>query len=248
MKTKFLQNPLKWYISKIKNSIEPTNPTHKISMSVEIPTGQTEGRALIPCAIYTMDHSIDANPALIRKKDKKVVKTYPTGKKIKYDSKKYDLILTDKEKKKGYELVEIERCSHCGLKTVIAEVAETRYRSCPDIKVRVSDPAKEDLVIPVDFGVRKGQIIAGIIIPFIFDFLLIYLFLSTFYNFNPLNHFFTKPLLTVLPFVGPFLLGLIMLFFLHIAILAHYKGYKLSKWYTKVKPTLIEVKNYRKRG
>ena len=247
MKTKFLQNPLKWYISKIKDSIEPTNPTHKISMSVEIPKGQTEGRALVPCAIYTMDHEIDTNPALIRKKDRKVVKTYPTNKHIKYDPKKYDLVLTDNEKKNRYELIEIERCPHCGLKTVIAEVAETRYRSCPDIKVRVSDPAKENLVIPVDFGVRKSQIITGMVLPFVFDFLLIYLFLTTTFEVNPLNAF-TINIIQPIPIIGYFFIGAISLLLLHTAISAHYKGYKLSKWYSKAKPTLREVKNYRKRG
>lgn len=247
MKTKFLQNPIRWYINKIKNSIEPTNPTHKISMSVEIPKGETEGRALIPCTIYTFDHEIDTNPALIRKKDKRMVKKYPTSKKIKYDPKKYDLILTDKEKKKGYELVEIERCPHCGLKTVIAEVAETRYRSCPDIKVRVSDKAKEDLVIPVNFGVRKGQIIAGIVIPFIFDALLIYFFMVNFYGVNILNNL-TSKIISVLPGIGYFVIGTLMLFCLHIIVLAHYKGYKIFKWYSKVKPTLREVKDYKKRG
>lgn len=244
---KFLDNPLKWYVGKIKNSIEPTNPTHKISMSVEIPKGQTEGRALVPCAIYTMDHTIDTNPALVRRKDKRVVKKYPVNKKIKYDPKKYDLILTEDEKKKGYELVEIERCSHCGLKTVIAEVAETRYRSCPDIKVRVSDPAKENLVIPVDFGVRKNQILLGIFIPFILDIMIVYLFFSVFFGFNFLNNLSIK-LISSFSSLGYLVIGVGFLFLLHIAILAHYKGYKLFKWYSVTKPTLREVKNYKKRG
>lgn len=61
-----MRNPLRWYIEKVKSCIEPTNPTHNINMNVEIPVGEKEGRALIPCSIYTMTHIIDVNPSLVR--------------------------------------------------------------------------------------------------------------------------------------------------------------------------------------
>jgi len=245
-KYKIWKNPFRWYRNVLRNSIEPTDPTHRINMYVEIQKGKTEGRDLIPCAIYTMDHQIDVNPSLIRKKDKKFLKKLPLNKKIEYDSKKYDVILTKDEKNKGYVLTELERCKHCGSRIVIAEVAETRYRSCPDVKVRVSDPAKDNLIIPVHFGVRRGQILFGMMFPFIFDVVLIWGALTLLYpNINVLGTWFHNGLAVIggvnkIPLY--IIAALMFLFFAHITILIHYKGFKLFKWYSKVKPTLKEVK------
>lgn len=236
-------NPIKWYIGKVKNSIEPTNPTHRINMSVEIPVGEKEGRALIPCSIYSMDHMIDINPSLIRKKDKKIIKNIPTDENIKYDPEKFDVVLTKEEKEGGYVLNEIDRCPHCGLKTVIAEVAETRYRSCPDIKVRISDPAKENLVIPVKFGVRKGQILFTMFMPFILDIFLVWAVLSIKY---PQLNILGESVAKLIQFNYIFSILLIIpvcLFMCHILVLSHYKAYKLSKWYNFVKPTLEKVED-----
>jgi len=234
-------NPIKWYIHKVKNSIEPTNPTHRINMSIEINKGQTEGRALIPCSIYSMDHEIDTNPSLLRKKDKKIIKNILTNENIKYDPEKFDVVLTKEEKEEGYVLNEVDRCPHCGLKTVIAEVAETRYRSCPDIKVRISDPAKENLVIPVKFGVRKGQILFTMFTPFVFDIFLIWILLTFKYpSLNILGESINK-LVQFNIIIGIVMIVPVALFVFHIGVLCHYKAYKLSKWYKSVKQTLEKV-------
>ena len=248
-KYKFYQNPIKWYTNVIKNSIEPTNPSHKIMMNVEIDKGQTEGRALIPCAIYTMDHSIDTNPSLIRKKDRKLIKKLSVNKKIEFDSNKYDVELTDEEKRLGYQLKELERCEHCKQKIVIAELAETRYRSCPDVKVKVSDPAKEDLVIPVQFGIRKGQVLLGMVTPFVFDLLIVYMAITIL---HPTWNFFTSNIITEIAQkfkpIAYLSLALIGGMIVHIMAVSHYKGYKLFKWYNKTKSSLEKVKNYKHRG
>lgn len=249
-KIRFFENPFKWYINKIKNGIEPTNPTHEVSMRIDIPKGEIEGRALIPCSIYTLSHSIDLNPSLIRKKDGKILKQIPVKQKISYDSNKYDVVLTEEEKNLGYQLKEIERCEHCGQKLVIAELAETRYRSCPDIKVRVADKAKEDLVIPVKYGVRKGQILFFLINPFILDFIFIYIVLHLFFNIN-LFSFMSISNFSLIPKIFLYLiLTAFFLFLCHTFISSHYRAYKLFKWYSKVKPTLkkINEKNWRNRG
>lgn len=246
-KYKFYKNPIKWYINLVKNSIEPTNPSHKVTMKVEIPKGKKEGRALIPCAIYTMDHSIDVNPSLIKKKDKKFIKHLPTNKKLEYDPRKYDVILTEDEKNKGYVLEELERCKECGSRVVIAEIAETRYRSCPDVKVRISDKAKEDLIIPIEFGIRKSQVYTQLIFPLILDLLFIYAFLE-FFGISFFDKLGIFPLFEIFPLIVKISLGLLIgIFFLHCLVFSHYKLYKLYKWYNKVNPTLKKVKNYRHR-
>ena len=238
------KNPLGWYINYVKKHIEPTSPSHEVSMRVDIPKGKKNGRALIPCSIYTLTHTIDLNPALVRKRDKKVVKKLPLNKKIKYDSKKYDVMLTKEEKKKGYQLNEIERCSKCGLKTVIAEVCETRYRSCPDIRVKVSDKAKENLTIPVKFGVIKRQIFMHLFFPLILDFFLVAFFLDKFFHVDiiPLDNLIT-PLLSSFSVLGYILLIVFFGLAIHIAIVMHYSSFKLFKWYINVKPTLKKVKD-----
>jgi len=58
----------------MKRSIIPQPYSHQVKMNILIKKGQQSGTALIPCTIYAMDHSIDLNPALIRKKDKKRIR------------------------------------------------------------------------------------------------------------------------------------------------------------------------------
>ena len=66
--------------------------SHRIRMNIDIPKGATKGRALIPCAIYSFNHSIDLNPALIRKKDKKKIKDFPVNyKEVKICKRKREL-------------------------------------------------------------------------------------------------------------------------------------------------------------
>jgi ribosomal protein S27AE len=178
----FLQHPIRSYVNSIKHSILPKPYSHQVKMNVLIKKGQKSGTALIPCSIYAMDHSIDLNPALIRKKDKKPlvyinpkdkvtfvedesIDTYEIEKKkIRYNPNNIVVTLTDDEQKKGYELQQVkleeyERCTRCGQKVVLAEVAQTRYRSCPEIHVKLADPAKADTTVPVEFGVNKADII-----------------------------------------------------------------------------------------
>lgn len=255
-KVNIWKHPYKWYVNRLKNEIEPTNPTHQITMRIDIPKGKTEGRALIPCSIYTLSHSIDLNPSLIRKKDGKILKHLSVNKKINYDSNKYDVRLTPEEKKLGYQLKELERCNHCGQKLVIAELAETRYRSCPDIKVRVADKAKENLTIPVTYGVRTGQIRSFLIFPLILDLILVYSVL-TYVGAIPhswLDGIFSNSI-SLLPKVLLWAIGLpiVLLCFVlvsHFYISTHYRAYRLYKWYSKVKPTLkcVKDKNWRNRG
>lgn len=104
-----MKNPIKLYLNYLRKSIEPKDATHDVSMNIEIPKGKTEGRVLIPCATYTLSHSIDLNPALIRKKDKKFIKKLPVKKRIEFDSNKYDVVLTEEEKEQGYELNELRK-------------------------------------------------------------------------------------------------------------------------------------------
>lgn len=236
-KTKIWQNPYKWYKEYLRSTIEPKSATHNVSMTVEIPKGKTQGRALVPCAMYTLSHEIDLNPSLIRKRDNKIIKKLPVNKRVSFDSNKYDVKLTEEEKLANYKLEEVERCSKCGLKTVIAEVAETRYRSCPDIRVRVSDKAKENLVIPVKFGVRKAEITHTFYSIFIMDFVFIYAVLSfIFPEINILSSTMNK-IVGYNHIIGYISIGLVALFCINVFIVLHYKGYKLFKWYNQIKST-----------
>lgn len=154
-----------------------------VTINMKIKKGQKSGFINIPCSFEVLTHQIDLNPSLIRRKDNKEmgyfnprekwrfiedekIRTYkkiPLENKIVYNPKKYDVIITDEEKKKKWELFEIDRCDHCGQKTWIAKVEETHYKSCPIIKVGLSDPAKEDLIVPVKFGVARAQFYKGFI-------------------------------------------------------------------------------------
>ena len=248
MSIKLLENPIKWYVNTVKSSIEPTTLDHRIRMGINIKKGKTTGRALIPCAIYSYDHSIDLNPALIRRKDNKKVKDIPVNKAFSYDSKRYNLQLTKQEKEQGYTLNEIKKCNHCNQRLVIAEVAETRYRSCPDIKVRVADKAKEDIYIPVDFGINKSDVFTGMFAWVVFDMFLAvaaiqYFTKTDFINFgiNKIDAVVNIPNYMILPIIVILSLffGLFLLVFLG---RVHYKAYKLWKWWNEVKHTVTKVR------
>lgn len=179
-----LKNPVKAYKKVIMNSIIPKPYSHQVTMQVDIKKGNKSGVALVPCTIYAMDHSIDLNPSLIRKKDRKLikhvdpldgydflkdekVKTYRVDEKkkvIRYNPDNISLEVTEEEKRQGYkmqkvELTEFERCVKCGQKQVISEVRQTRFRSCPEIHVKLGDKAKANTVIPVTFGVNKADVV-----------------------------------------------------------------------------------------
>lgn len=245
-KVKIWQNPIKWYVNAVKGSIEPSNLSHRIRMHIDIPKGQTKGRALIPCAIYSYDHGIDLNPALIRRKDGKKIKELPVNKNISYDSKKYDVQLTKEEKKKGFTLEEIERCKHCGQRTVIAEIAETRYRSCPDIKVRVADKAKEDLRIPVDFGINKTDVYVGMWSWLVVDVILAYVVLNSVFKWDPIAKGLGAITSAAPTFVSYGLMLPLVIIATGIATISiaqfHYKAYALWKWWREVKHTVTKIR------
>lgn len=152
-----------------------------VTMNLKIKKGEDSGHVHIPCAFETLTHSIDFNPSLIKKKGREFINFFnpkekwkfvedkreenyyinKTKKKVIYNPDKFMIEMSKAEKKTGYYLDEIERCSHCGQKTVISEIQETQYRSCPIIDVRLSDKAKEDLIIPIKFGVARAQFYKG---------------------------------------------------------------------------------------
>jgi hypothetical protein len=242
-----MKNPLKWYMKRLRESVEPKSATHDISMNVQIPKGKIQGRSLVPCTIYTLSHSIDLNPSLIKRKDRSVVKELPANKKIDYDPKKYDVVLTEEEKKQGYVLKELERCKHCGGKVVIAEVAETRYRSCPDIRVRVSDKAKENLVIPVKFGIRRPEIRARLIFTIFINVVMLFIILNLLFNVDLLGGFGKAVNLGITHIIPSNMIGKIisyslaslgLLIFLHFMVTINYGTYRMYSWYLKVKPSL----------
>lgn len=244
-KVKIWQNPIRWYLQTVKDSVEPTTLSHRIRMNIDIKKGATKGRALIPCAIYSYDHSIDLNPALIRRKDKKVIKQLPVNKNISYDSNKFDVQLTKNEKKLGYTLNEIEKCKHCGQKLVIAEIAETRYRSCPDIKVRVASKAKEDLKIPVDFGINRSDVIYGMTAWIVLDLITVFLVFSMITGFSlatPLNNFFSSMPSTVMKTICWVLIGFMGLMWFVAISRIHYKAFRLWKWWNEVKHTVTKTR------
>lgn len=234
----------KRYVDHIKHSIIPKPYSHQVKMNIVVKKGQRSGTALIPCAIYAMDHSIDLNPALIRKKDRKLIKMYKPGQKIKYDSNNYVVELTDDEKKKGYVLRELERCKHCGQKLVISEVKQTRYRSCPSIEVKLGDPAKEDTVVPVEFGVNKSDItnmywatplliIGCVWLSLIF--LLGHDPLSAFAMEHPIVNFSDSTSLIIAWVLKIALVGFIWVLFIPTLL---FKTYSLLKWYYQIKGSL----------
>ena len=158
--------------------------------------------------------------------------------------------MNEDEHKKGYVLKELERCEHCGQKLVISEVKQTRYRSCPSINVKLGDKAKEDTIIPVKFGINKGDIISRYwIMPFLIlmsiygTLLILGIDLLKFIPIFPLK----IPILSnpnSAPFISIFLRGLILIgLWIFVIPTFLYKSIKLFKWYNSVKHTLRRM-NY----
>jgi len=277
----WFKHPIRSYFGWIKNSIIPEKYSHQVKMNINIKTGQREGIALIPCTIYAMDHGIDLNPALILKKDKKMVGYFPPNKKIEYIEdetlnespfyhKEGNIITynpvhiviqtTPEENDKGFKMVEYEefqRCEKCKQKLVISEVNQTRYRSCPSIKVKLGDPAKTDTVVPVHFGVNKKDVIAAY---WVYPMLLILigvlsLDLMGFEVLSMIGNGFAS---VISPFVAgsqfpsavgdilsKILIGLLLAFFwiLWVPRLV-FKGYSMIKWHQQVKKYLVKNKDW----
>lgn len=204
-------------------------PTHECEMVVKIEKGKTSGTLIIPCAVYTLTHSIDLNPSLIKKATGERVKSFAVGEKIAYDPDIYDVKLSEAEKKKGVKLRELERCPNCGQKIVIAEVAETRYMSDPAITVRLSDPAPETLYIPVKFGiidkeVRNWKIKAAIG--------------TSLMAFSPLIGF-----LGGVDIISGLIMAVVSGVFLgYVGWIIYYQNTRVGLWYEKVKSSLKPIK------
>lgn len=218
------------------SQITPVEPTHKVKMNIEIKKGQIEGTVLVPCAIYTLTHGIDLNPSLIKKKTKEVVKNFKFGEKIAYDPKTEKVVLTEEEKKmleenpdKKIEWEEYERCPHCGQKAVVATVSETRYRSCPSIAVKLSDAAKEDVVIPVEFGLIKKDVRNAIWLPFVVAGVTFGLVANNLTLFQPADWLHALGLLVASLAVSYFVACIF------------YSGFKMWDWWRAVKDSLTEV-------
>lgn len=230
----FLQNIFDRYVGIIENSIYPKESTWKAKMNIEIKKGEKEGRVIVPCSILTISHSTDLNPSLIRKKDKKIIKNFSVEEKINYDPKTQDVILTKEEKDEGYKLEELESCKKCGQKTVIAELSETSYKSCPEIKVKLADETKEDLVVPVWFGIRKSQVYCFIASATILFGIGIYLLFSKFLVFSYWNG---------LNFLGMMIfIPVLLIFYFFFIPMNSYRAIMLYKWYRQIYPTLEKIK------
>ena len=237
----------KKYINHIKNSVIPKPYSHSVKMNVEIKKGKKEGTALIPCTIYAMDHSIDLNPSLIRKKDKRLIKNFKPGEKIKYNTKKYDVLLTKNEINKGYILRELERCDKCGQKVVISELKQTRYRSCPSIKIKLGDKSKENVIVPVNFGVNKSDITSSywvtplLILISLYGSLLI-LFPTTF-SLNNIHYASVSISSLTVKIIQYSIIGVVLAFlWLYVIPKKIYGFWALHKWYKHIKPTLKKNK------
>jgi len=268
------------YVRYIQHSIIPKPYSHEVKMNLVIKAGQKTGTALIPCTIYAMDHSIDLNPALIRKKDRKTVAFVPAkrglkaiqvdddpdfdykidGKKLFYNSAKYAVELTDEETEKGFSmeavtLAEYERCPSCQQKVVLAEVNQTRYRSCPSITVMLADPAKVETVVPVQFGVNKSAITGRVsTTPWIVVAAIIgssYIIWDRDVVLTPIITWLFSGLSVPTAVPGPGLMPvlvwvlkgalLIWLWLFAIPIVV-YGNVKLAQWYASVKETMVKTK------
>lgn len=263
-----MKNPIKAYTDYIKHSIVPQPYSHQVKMNINIKQGEQYGTALIPCTIYAMDHSLDMNPALIRKKDKavaqcfdpkrykftqdKTIDTFEVNQHnvVRYNPNNYVLELTEQEKAKGYRLTELERCKHCGQKLVVAELAQTRYKSCPSISVKLGDNAKEDLVVPVQFGVNKADITSIYwLTPIFYLTIILATAMLLGYDFATIA---ANWIVNVIPSIqigqlgGDILawilrilcLGFLWLFIMPMSI---YRNYKMLQWYNKVKKDMTKV-------
>lgn len=198
-------------------------------MDVVIRKGERTGRALVPCAIYTLSHQIDLNPSLVVKSTGET-RDVPLGK-VSFDPEREELKLN-----KGEEIrwQEEERCPSCKRKIVIAEVSETRYRSCPEIAVSLSDPAPNDIKIPAKFGIRIKEIRDRFLTTIGVDAGIGLIVCLIYYN---------PPTYSLNPYSVVQLICLISLGILSISPLPilNYQSYKLWQWWRSVKATLRPI-------
>ena len=161
---KIWKNPIRWYAWFLDAQITAEEPTDIIEMNVEIKKGEKEGAAIIPCSIFTVAHAIDLNPSLLKKKTGKITEIPINGKvEVAYNPNEDILLLNSDEKIiKQRPLTpkdeEYEKCGNCGQKVVVAQVTQTRYRSCPKVEVELSHPVTEDVIIPMNFGINIDEI------------------------------------------------------------------------------------------
>jgi len=205
--------------------VNPKEATHTVSMDIVIKKGEKTGKALVPCSIYTLSHEIDLNPTLVVKKTGEVKKV-PLGRTFLFHPDEEKLILEKGERVANWQ--EEERCPHCNRKIVIAEVAETRYLSCPEIRVSLSDPVSEDVKIPAKFGVRVREIHERLLMVMLVNVLLL---LTTYISWLAIYS-----LGSCLVSIGIIALDLSFLPYLD------YQTYKLWQWWRSMKATLQKVK------
>ena len=205
--------------------MNPKEATHTVSMDIVIKKGEKTGKALVPCSIYTLSHEIDLNPTLVVKKTGEVKKV-PLGRTFLFHPDEEKLILEKGERVANWQ--EEERCPHCNRKIVIAEVAETRYLSCPEIRVSLSDPVSEDVKIPAKFGVRVREIHERLLMVMLVNVLLL---LTTYISWLAIYS-----LGSCLVSIGIIALDLSFLPYLD------YQTYKLWQWWRSMKATLQKVK------
>jgi hypothetical protein len=247
-----LKGVKRFYQKEFVESVLPEEPDHAVMMNIEIKKGETFGEVIVPCTLYTLNHAIDLNPSLIKKKTKEVIKNFKVGEKVTYNPDEAEIILTEEEKKRSpaleiEQLEEYESCPYCHQKAVIATVKQTRYRSCPKVGVELSSPAEADVVIPVQYGIRKGDIktqfwMAGIIVGMIGFLWLSGLSLSRLRIATPLSLLllqYTDILLSSLSLSACITLAFLTLFVCPLMI---FRVYKTWIWYQSVKPTLLALK------
>ena len=219
-------NPLRCYLNWIRGSVNPKEATHTVSMDIVIKKGEKTGKALVPCSIYTLSHEIDLNPTLVVKKTGEVKKV-PLGRAFSFHPDEEELRLENGER---IAWQEEERCPHCNRKIVIAEVAETRYLSCPEIRVSLSDPVPEDVRIPAKFGIRVREIHERFLATILVDALLsLALWLSV-------SSLWYYPFASGLWVISIVILGLLYL------PRENYRMYKLWNWWRSMNATLQKVK------
>ena len=171
-------NPVKLYTGWLSRRTGPRAPTHYLETSIKIAKGNKTGRLIVPCPVIPVTHTYDFNPSLLKRTkverpvsgikttsgealvtiQEKVQRTkLPRNVPILYHPDEGESI----ELEKNEEFVkkeDVERCPHCGQKAVVATVGEqtgnrgVHFNRDPVFEVTLSDPATEDLEIPVKFG------------------------------------------------------------------------------------------------
>jgi len=146
-------NLISWFFDKINR---PNNINTVATMNVEIKKGEKKGEAWVPCTFETLSYGIDINPSLVKKKKPTKIRNLPVDEKFIYHPDTEEVQLDEDERLEEYD--EVERCSHCGQPAIVAEVKSTKYRSCPLVEIELSNPATQDLIIPVNFGFNKWDV------------------------------------------------------------------------------------------